>query len=62
MESYQIKSLIKMVADGIEVLIRQGIISKKRKVALYGLDRYSFAMRTILSNLGFNKIDRKSVV
>ncbi|MEZ3485041.1 MAG: LicD family protein [Lachnospiraceae bacterium] len=57
MESYQIKSLIKMVADGIEVLIRQGIISKKRKVALYGLDRYSFAMRTILSNLGFNKIE-----
>ncbi len=57
MESYQIRSLIKMVADGIEVLIRQGVISKKREVILYGLDRYSFAMRTILSNLGFYNIE-----
>ena len=57
MESYQIRSLIKMIADGIGVLIGQGVISKNQKIILYGLDRYSFAMRTILSNLGFHNVE-----
>lgn len=57
MESYYIKSTIGEIAKRIEALIGQGIISEKRRVILYGLNRYSFAMRTILSNLGYHNIE-----
>lgn len=57
MESYQITSIIGKIADGIENLIRRNIIKAETKVILYGLERYSFAMRTILSNLGFHNIE-----
>lgn len=57
METYYIKSLIGEVAEGIKRLISQKVIQRERKVILYGLDRYSFAMRTILSNLGYNNIE-----
>lgn len=57
MESRFIKSIIGEIAKSIEYLIRQNIIRHEQKVVLYGLDRYSFAMRTILSNLGFNNIE-----
>lgn len=57
MESYYIKSIIGEIAKGIEKLIREESIIKDNKVILYGLDRYAFAMRTILSNLGYNNID-----
>lgn len=56
MESYYIKSIIGKIAEGIERLIGKGVIQKDRKVLLYGLDRYSFAMRTILDNLGYQNI------
>lgn len=56
MESYYLKSIIKEIADGIKILIGQNKIIKENKVILYGLDRYSFAMRTILSNLGYHNI------
>ena len=57
MEKYQVKSIIGEIAGGIERLIGQGVIRKDRKVILYGLDRYSFAMRTILANMGYHNID-----
>lgn len=57
MGSYYIKSIIREIAKGIEDLISQNIIKYERKIILYGLDRYSFAMRTILSNLGYNNIE-----
>lgn len=57
MGSYYIKSIIGEIAKGIEDLISQNIIKHERKIILYGLDRYSFAMRTILSNLGYNNIE-----
>ncbi len=57
MESYYIKSIIGEIAKGIEKLICKGSIIKDRKIILYGLDRYSFAMRTILSNLGYSNIE-----
>ena len=57
MESRFIKSMIGEIAKGIEALINQEVIDRDKKVILYGLDRYSFAMRTILSNLGFNNIE-----
>ena len=52
MGQYYIRSIIGEMAKGIEALKEQGEISKNRKVQLYGLDRNSFAMRTILANLG----------
>lgn len=57
MGSYYIKSIIGRIAEGIESLISQGIIREDKAVFLYGLDRYAFAMRTILSNLGYNNIE-----
>ena len=57
MESYYIKSIIGEIAKGIEKLICKGSIIKDRKIILYGLDRYSFVMRTILSNLGYSNIE-----
>ncbi len=57
MEKYYVKSLIGEVAEGLDRLIGQGIIKNDRSVILYGLDRYSYAMRTILSNKGMNNIE-----
>lgn len=57
MASYYIKSIIEEIAKGIEKLIGEKIVSREKKILLYGLDRYSFAMRTILSNLGYNNIE-----
>ena len=57
MGSYYIKSRIGEIAKGIEDLIGHSIVNRERKVILYGLDRYSFAMRTILSNFGYNNIE-----
>ena len=57
MGSYYIKSIIGRIADGIESLISQGIVREDKTVFLYGLDRYAFAMRTILSNLGYNNVE-----
>lgn len=57
MGSYYIRSIIGEIAKGIEDLIERNIVNRDRQVLLYGLDRYSFAMRTILSNLGYNNIE-----
>lgn len=57
MEKYYIKSTIGEMAARIEDLIGQSVIRDDRQVILYGLDRYSFAMRTILSNKGFHNIE-----
>lgn len=57
MEKYYIKSLIGEIAEGLERLARQGVLQKGKSILLYGLDRYSFAMRTILSNMGIRSID-----
>lgn len=57
MKKYYIKSMIGEIAKGIVRLIDQNAIRKDERVILYGLDRYAFAMRTILSNLGFNNIE-----
>lgn len=57
MESYYIKSIIGEISTGIEKLIHEGKITKDRKVILYGLHRYSYAMRTILVNLGYRNIE-----
>ena len=57
MEKYYIKSMIGEITNGIERLIGQGVIKNDKNVILYGLDRYAFAMRTTLSNLGFHNIE-----
>lgn len=57
METYYIKSMIGEIAKGIDRLIDQKVVRADKKVILYGLDRYSFAMRTILSNKGYSNIE-----
>lgn len=57
MEKYYLKSTIGEIAKGIDGLIETKVICAERSVLLYGLDRYSFAMRTILSNKGFNNVE-----
>ena len=57
MEKYYIKSLIGQVAEGLEGLMARNVIEKNQRVILYGLDRYSFSMRTILSNKGWNPVE-----
>ncbi len=43
-------SVINRIANGIDSLIEEGVIAKNKDVVLFGLNRYSFAMRTILSH------------
>jgi lipopolysaccharide cholinephosphotransferase len=50
---YYVKSIIGAIADGIKALDADGIL-KNKKIILYGLDRNSFAMRTILQHMGYN--------
>ena len=57
MEKYYIKSMIEEIAKGLDRLIEQKVICSNKKVLLYGLDRYAFAMRTILSNKGYGNIE-----
>ena len=57
MGKYYIKSIIGGIADGIKRLINDGVIIKDESILIYGLDRNSFAIRTIMSNLGFNNIE-----
>lgn len=45
-------SYIGEIAKGIDNLLKNGKLKKTHKVVLYGLDRYSFAMRTVLSHRG----------
>ena len=57
MEQYYLRSIVGEIAKGVEKLIAEGVISKDKKVLLYGLDRNSFAMRTVLENLGYCNIE-----
>jgi lipopolysaccharide cholinephosphotransferase len=57
MRSYYIKSIIGEIAKSVERLMKQKAITKDKRVLLYGVDRYSFAMRTILSNLGYSDVE-----
>ncbi len=47
-------SFIREISDGIDNLINNGIISSSKRIVVYGLDRYSFAIRTILSHRGLS--------
>jgi phosphorylcholine metabolism protein LicD len=53
MKKYYLESIINEIYKGIQNLVNKNIINKETKIILYGLDTYSFAMRTILSNLGY---------
>lgn len=53
MKNYYIESVINKIAQEIAELIDQKVISEDKKIVLYGLDTFSFAMRTILANFGF---------
>lgn len=53
MGSYRlIRSLIHEIASGIDRLIGTGNLEGGSSITLYGLNRYSFAMRTILEHRG----------
>lgn len=56
MERFYLKSVIAEISKRIEEKIESGFINKETRVFLYGLDRYSFAMRTILDNLGYKNV------
>ena len=43
-------SFIREIANGIDELISAGVISASKRIVVYGLDRYSFAIRTVLSH------------
>ncbi len=49
-----IRSLIGEIANGLDKLIDSGKLNGGSRIALYGLDRYSFAMRTILEHRGLS--------
>ena len=51
MGSYRlIKSLIQEIAKGIDRLIDTNVLTGRERVAVYGLERYSFAIRTIMEH------------
>lgn len=47
------ESIINEMAKEIKILIDNDIITHNKKIVLYGLDTFSFGMRTILSNFGY---------
>lgn len=49
-----IRSLIGEIANGLDKFIDSGKLNGGSRIALYGLDRYSFAMRTILEHRGLS--------
>lgn len=53
MSAYYLESIIYETAQGIRELIEKNIIADNKRIYLYGLDTYSFAMKTILENYGF---------
>lgn len=53
MKTYYIESIISKIAQNIKELAERGILTRDKKIVLYGLDTFSFAMKTVLSNLGF---------
>lgn len=53
MKNYYVESIVENIAQGIKQLIAKNILTKDKKIVLYGLDTFSFAMRTVLFNLGF---------
>lgn len=53
LENYYIENIIGSIARKIKELIDDKIITEDKKIVLYGLDTFSFAMRTILANSGF---------
>lgn len=53
MKSYYIESIIEEIALEIKKMIDNHVITKDRKIVLYGLNMFSFGMRTILANYGF---------
>lgn len=55
-DDFYIESIIGDIAKGIKKLIQQSIITQEKKIVIYGLDTFSFAIRTILENFGF-KVD-----
>ena len=57
MGKYYLKSDIGNIAKGISELVDSKKIKPENKLILFGLDRNSFAMRTILSNMDFNNIE-----
>lgn len=56
MSVYYLRSIIYEIAQEIKKLIEKNSITNNKRIFLYGLDIYSFAMKTILANDGF-KID-----
>lgn len=53
MGDYYVESIVGAIAQEIKALIDNNVITEDKKIVLYGLDTYSFAMRTILANFGF---------
>lgn len=53
MEKVYSESIIKGIANGISALIDKAIITNGTRIVLYGLDDFSFGMRTVLSNFGY---------
>ena len=56
MKTYYVESVIEKIDQNIKALIDKRVITDDKKIVLYGLDTFSFGMRTILANLGF-KVD-----
>lgn len=57
MLKYEIFSRVEAISKGVLRAIESGFITKSTPVIIYGFDRYSFAIRTILSNLGLHNVE-----
>ncbi len=53
MKNCYVESVIYEIAKELKRLTKESVITADKKLVLYGLDTYSFAMRTVLANLGF---------
>ena len=53
MKHYYIESIIQKIGVEIKQLIDEHIITQDKKIILYGLNAFSFGIRTILDNYGF---------
>lgn len=48
-----VESIIYRISERMKEMIAEGVIADSRRILIYGLDVYSFAIRTVLENAGF---------
>lgn len=64
---YTVQSVLHMMANELDMLMLKGIVTPKKRICIYGLDKLSFAIRTLLHKRGLSvwayySIDKNAII